>query len=47
MPAGVGVSYIVVVQQTSGEVLAIGDENSYASRLLSLEEFSLFFSLLA
>jgi len=47
MPPGVGASYIVVIQQTSGEVLAIGEENSYASRLWSLEEFSLFFPLLA
>jgi len=47
MPLGVGASYTVIVQQTSGEVLAIGEENSYASRLRSLEEFSLFFPLLA
>jgi len=47
MPPGVGASYVVVVQQTSGEVLAIGEENSHTSRLRSLEEFSLFFPLLA
>jgi len=47
MPPGVGASYVVVIQQTSGEVLAIGEENSYASRLRNLEEFSLFFPLLA
>jgi len=39
MPPGVGASYIVAVQQTSGEALVIGEENSYASRLWSLEEF--------
>jgi len=39
MLSGVGASYIVVVQQTSGEALAIGEENSYASRLWSLKEF--------
>jgi len=39
MPPGVGASYIVAVQQTSGEALAIGVENSYASRLWSLEGF--------
>jgi len=39
MPPGVGASYIGVVQQTSGEALAIGAEHSYASRLWSLEGF--------
>jgi len=43
MPLGVGASYTVIVQQTSGEVLAIGEDHSYASRLRSLEEFSFFF----
>jgi len=47
MLPGVGASYVVVVQQTSGEVLAIGEENSYTSRLRSLEELYLFFPLLA
>jgi len=47
MLPGVGASHVVVIQQTSGEVLAIGEENSYASRLQNLEEFSLFFPLLA
>jgi len=47
MLPGVGASYVVVVQQTSGEVLAIGEENSYMSRLRSLEELYLFFPLLA
>jgi len=39
MPPGVGASYIIVIQQTSGEALAIGEENSYPSRLWSLKEF--------
>jgi len=38
MPPAVGALYMVVVQQTSGEALAIGEENTYASRLWSLEE---------
>jgi len=41
MPLGVGASYTVIVQQTSGEVLAIGEENSYASRLLGDHSTSL------
>jgi len=47
MPLGVDASYTVIVQQTSGEVLAIGEENSYASRLRSLEEFSLPFPFIS
>jgi len=34
-------------RQSSGEALAIGESGSNASRLWSLEEFSLFFPLLA
>ena len=44
---GVGAACAVIVRQTSEEVLAIGENDSYASRLWSLEEFSLFFYLLA
>ena len=36
---GVGAACTVIVQQTSGEALAIGENDSYASRLRSLEEF--------
>lgn len=42
MQLSAGESNTVIVQQTSAEVLAIGKENPYMTRLQSLEDFSLF-----
>jgi len=43
----IGTACPVILRQTCGEALAIGENDSNARRLWSLEQFSLFFPLLA